>query len=95
MFERVFELVTAAADVFFAGVEVKLVIRLDRIAGLAGGLGVHADLPGEDGAFGALAAFAKAAFHQCLVEANHGCFVPQAIIGGSRRPGLIDRKFKA
>jgi hypothetical protein len=35
------------------------------------GLGVDADLSGENGAFGALAAFAKAAFNQGLVEASH------------------------
>jgi hypothetical protein len=34
-------------------------------------LGVDADLSGEDGALGAFAAFAKAAFNQGLVEANH------------------------
>jgi hypothetical protein len=71
MAQRVFQLVAAAADVFFAGVQREGVIRLDGVAGFAGGLGVDADLSGEDGAFGAFAAFAKAAFNQRLVEANH------------------------
>ena len=71
MSQRVFELVAAAADVFFAGVEGEGVVRLDGVAGFAGGLGVDADLAGEDGAFGAFAAFAEAAFDQCLIEASH------------------------
>ena len=72
MFERVFEFVAAAADVFFAGVEREGVIGPDRVAGFAGGPGVDADLAGEDGAFGLFAAFAKAAFNQRLIEAGHG-----------------------
>jgi hypothetical protein len=35
------------------------------------GLGVDADLAGKNGAFGAFAAFTKAAFNQGLVEASH------------------------
>jgi hypothetical protein len=35
------------------------------------GLGIDADLSGENGAFGAFAAFAKAAFNQGLVKASH------------------------
>jgi hypothetical protein len=34
-------------------------------------LGIDANLSGEDGAFGAFAAFAKAAINQSLVEASH------------------------
>ncbi len=71
MAEGVFQLVAAAADVFFGGRQCQRVIRLDGIAGFVGALGVDADLSGEDGAFGAFTAFAKAAFHQCLVEASH------------------------
>jgi hypothetical protein len=71
MVEGVFQFVAAAADVFVAGLEDKLVIRLDGIAGFAGGLGVDADLSGEDGAFGAFATFAKAAFNQGLIKASH------------------------
>jgi hypothetical protein len=71
MVQGVFQLVAAAADVFFAGIEGKLVIGLDGIAGFAGGLGVDADLSGKNGAFGAFAAFTKAAFNQSLVEASH------------------------
>jgi hypothetical protein len=69
--QGMFQLVAAAADVFIAGTEGKLVIGLDGIAGFVGGLGVDADLSGKNGAFGALAAFAKAAFNQGLVEASH------------------------
>jgi hypothetical protein len=72
MAQGMFQLVAAAADVFFAGVESDLVTGFDGIAGFVGGLGVDADLAGEDGAFGAFAAFAKAAFNQRLVEASHG-----------------------
>jgi hypothetical protein len=71
MVEGVFQLVAAAADIFIARIEGKTVIGLDGIAGFAGGLGVDADLSGEDGAFGAFAAFAKAAFNQGLVKASH------------------------
>jgi hypothetical protein len=71
MIQGMFQFVAAAADVFIAGIKGKLVIRLDGIAGFADGLGVDADLSGEDGAFGALAAFAKAAFNQGLVKASH------------------------
>ena len=72
MLERVFEFVAAAADVFFAGLEREGVIGFDRVTGFKGGLGVDADLAGEDGAFGFFAAFAKAAFNQRLIEAGHG-----------------------
>jgi hypothetical protein len=71
MMQGMFQLVAAAANVFFAGVEGKLVAGFDGIAGFVGGLGVDADLPGEYGAFGAFTAFAKAAFNQRLVEASH------------------------
>ena len=71
MAQGVFQFVAAAADVFIADIEGKLVIGFDGIAGFVGGLGVDADLSGENGAFGAFAAFTKAAFNQCLVEANH------------------------
>jgi hypothetical protein len=71
MVEGVFQLVAAAADVFITGIKGKLVIGLDGIAGFAGALGVDADLSGENGAFGALAAFAKAAFNQGLIKASH------------------------
>jgi hypothetical protein len=69
--QGVFQLVAAATDVFIAGIEGKLVTGFDGIAGFAGGLGVDADLSGQNGAFGALAAFAKAAFNQGLVKASH------------------------
>ncbi len=59
MFERVFELVAAAADIFLAGVERDGVVGFDGVAGFAGGLGVDADLAGEDGAFGAFRGFRK------------------------------------
>ena len=70
MVQGLFQFVAAAADVFIAGIEGKTVIGLDGIAGFAGGLGVDADLTGEDGAFGAFAAFTKAAFNQGLVKAS-------------------------
>jgi hypothetical protein len=71
MAQGVFQLVSAAADVFFTRVEGDLVAGFDGIAGFVGGLAVDADLSGEDGAFGAFTAFAKAAFNQRLVEASH------------------------
>jgi hypothetical protein len=80
--------VAAAADVFIAGIEGELVVGLDRIAGFAGGLGIDADLSGEDGAFGAFAAFAKAAFNQGLIKASHMemnllSFLSHALAGSS------------
>jgi hypothetical protein len=72
MFERVFEFVAAAADVFFGGVERERVVGFYGVAGFARGLGVDADLAGDDGAFGAFAAFAQAAFNQGLIQSGHG-----------------------
>ena len=69
-----FEFVSAAADIFFRRIQGKRVVRLDRVAGLARGLRIDADLAGEDGAPGFFAAVAKAAFNQGLVESNHGRF---------------------
>ena len=66
-----FELVPAAADEFFRRVQANFVPGFYGITGLARGLGIDADLSGEDGSFGAFAAFAEAAFNQRLVEANH------------------------
>jgi hypothetical protein len=71
MAQGVFQLVAAAADVFLVRVQGKPVIGLDGVAGFVGGLGVDADLSGNNGAFGTFAAFTKAAFNQCLVEASH------------------------
>jgi hypothetical protein len=71
MVQGVFQFVAAAADVFFARVQGEQIIGFDGVAGFVRGLGVDADLSGENGAFGALAAFAKAAFNQGLVEASH------------------------
>jgi hypothetical protein len=71
MVQGLFQLVAATADVFIAGIEGNLVVGLDGIAGFAGGLGIDADLSGNNGAFGAFAAFAKAAFNQSLVKASH------------------------
>ena len=81
MFQGVFEFVSATADEFFRRVQGNFILNFDGIAGLARGLGIDADLSGEDGAFGAFAAFAKAAFNQCLVESDH---LPQKIIRNSR-----------
>ena len=77
MFERVFELVPAPADEFFRRVQRNFVSGFDGIARLARGLGIDANLPGEDGALGLFAAFTKAAFNQRLVEANHGIIIGQ------------------
>jgi hypothetical protein len=71
MVQGLFQLVSAAAYIFIAGIQGKTVIGFDGIAGFAGGLVVDADLSGENGAFGAFTAFAKAAFNQGLVKASH------------------------
>ena len=83
MVEGVFQLVAAAADVFITGIKGKLVIGLDGIAGFAGALGVDADLSGENGAFGALAAFAKAAFNQGLIKAKSCGSIFNTHVGGN------------
>jgi hypothetical protein len=71
MAQGVFQFVAAAADVFLVRVQGELVIRFDGVTGFVRGLGIDADLSGENGAFGAFAAFAKAAFNQGLVKASH------------------------
>jgi hypothetical protein len=71
MAQGVFQFVAAAADVFFVRVQSEPVIGFDGVTGFVRGLGVDADLSGKNGAFGAFAAFTKAAFNQCLVEASH------------------------
>ena len=71
MAQGVFQFVAAAADVFLVRVQGELVIGFDGVTGFVGGLGVDADLAGKNGAFGAFAAFTKAAFNQSLVEASH------------------------
>jgi hypothetical protein len=71
MVQGVFQFVAAAADVFFVRVQSEPIIGFDGVAGFVRGLGVDADLAGNNGAFGAFAAFTKAAFNQCLVEASH------------------------
>ena len=71
MVQSMFQFVAAAADVFFAHVQGELVIGFDGVTRFVDGLGVDADLAGKNGAFGAFAAFAKAAFNQGLVEASH------------------------
>jgi hypothetical protein len=80
--QGVFEFVATAAGKFVRRVEREFVAGFDRIARLARGLGIDTDLPGEDGALGLFAAFAKAAFNHCLVETDH---FPQKIIRNSRR----------
>jgi hypothetical protein len=83
MDQGVFQLVPAAADVFFPGIEGERVGGFDRVAGLACGLKVDADLAGEDKAFGLFAAFTKAAFNQGMVESDHGWYrrTPEATVG--------------
>jgi hypothetical protein len=71
MAEGVFQLVAATAGVFFGSRQFQRVIRSHIVAGLVRPLGIDANLSGEDGAFGAFAAFAKAAINQSLVEASH------------------------
>src|SRR5258706_16027514 len=73
--QGVFEFVAAPADEFLRRVQGQGVAGFDGVAGLARGLGVDADLSGEDGAFGLFTAVAQAAFHQGLVEANHAARV--------------------
>ena len=72
MNEGVFEFVAAAADVFFRRDQNNFVRGPDGVAGLAGGMAVDADLAGEDGAFGAFAAVAEAAFNERLIKSGHG-----------------------
>ena len=69
--EGVFELETAAADVFLGGGQDKGVARPHRVAGLAGGVVVDGDQPRHDGALGLLAAAAEAAVHQFLIQSSH------------------------
>jgi hypothetical protein len=71
MAQGMFQFVAAAADVFLVRVQGEPVIGFDGVTGLVGGLSVDANLAGKNGAFGAFAAFTKAAFNQCLVEASH------------------------
>jgi hypothetical protein len=71
MAQGVFQFVAAATDVFFVGVQGEPVIGFDGITWFVRGLGVDANLSGKNGAFGAFAAFTKAAFNQCLVKASH------------------------
>jgi hypothetical protein len=71
MAQGVFQFVAAAADEFLFRIQSEPVIGFDGVTGLVRGLGIDADLAGKNGAFGAFAAFAKAAFNQCLVEASH------------------------
>jgi hypothetical protein len=69
--QGMFQFVAATADVFFARDQGELVIGFDGVTRFVRGLVVDADLAGKNGAFGAFAAFTKAAFNQCLVEASH------------------------
>jgi hypothetical protein len=55
MAQTVFELESAAADVPFRDGEGEIVFRLDRVAGLFGGLAAVEDLAGQDGAPGLFA----------------------------------------
>jgi hypothetical protein len=71
MAQGMFQFVAATADVFLVRVQGEPVIRFDGVAGFVRGLGIDADLSGENGAFGAFAAFAKSAFNQGLVKASH------------------------
>ena len=72
MFQRVFEFVSAAADEFIHGVEREFVRGLGIVTGLARGLAIDANLPGENEAFGFFAAVAQAALDESLIEAGHG-----------------------
>ena len=71
MAQGVFQFVAATADVFLVRIQGEPVIGFNGVAGFVCGLGIDADLSGENGAFGAFAAFAKAAFNQGLVKASH------------------------
>jgi hypothetical protein len=100
MAQGVFQLVAAAAHVFLVRVQGELVTGFDGVAGFVRGLGVDADLTGKNGAFGAFAAFAKAAFNQGLVEASHVemnsnflLCAPSGNPANHGNGGLIDRKF--
>jgi len=66
-----FELVAAAADIFFSGDQFDLIVGPDMIAGFPRRLPVDVDLTGHNGAFGFLAAFAEAAFDEGLINAGH------------------------
>ena len=66
--QPVFEFGAAAAHVALDSGQGQLVSGGDRVAGLAGQLSAHANLAGEDGAFGRLTAGAEAALDEGLVE---------------------------
>src|SRR6516162_6032858 len=71
MVQGMFELVAAAAGVFFGRFQRQVVIRSNVVAGFVCRLGVDADLSGKDRAFGTFAALTKATVNQSLVEASH------------------------
>src|SRR5262245_57859663 len=70
--EGVFEFAAAAADIAFGGDQDELVLSTDGIAGFTGEAIIDADLSGEDGALGLLAAFAQAALDQRHIHPLHG-----------------------
>ena len=71
IFQGMFELMTAAADIFFSGFEFDLVLRPDRIARFTRRLPVDGNQTGHDSAPGLFPTFAQTAFHESLVEAWH------------------------
>ena len=74
MFQRVFELVTAATHKFLWHIHGKVVSRFGVVTGLARGMAVHTDFPSEDEPLGLLATVAQAAFHEGLIKSGHENF---------------------
>src|ERR1051325_3457343 len=71
MVESVFELVAAAADVFFGRGDREDVFGADGVAWFAGRLVVDFHGSGHDGALGFLAAIAKPSLDQSLIQTAH------------------------
>ena len=71
IFQGMFELMAAAADIFFSGFELDLVVRPDLIARFARRLPVDGHQTGHDSALGLFPTLAQTAFHESLVKTGH------------------------
>ena len=71
MNQRVFKFETAPADKSLPGGEGEPIIRLDRVARLAGQAIVDPNLAGKDGASSLLATLDESALDQSLIQAAH------------------------
>jgi hypothetical protein len=72
MLKGVLEFVTTAANELLGDRQRQFVRVVDRITGFAGGLAINPHLSRHHGALGPLAALAKPAVHQSLINTDHG-----------------------